>query len=128
MPASPRPGLILQHDHGRAHPLELARHMTGRAGIGIAVIDIDQQPVLGQHLADAPGFGDDVRPGDIAEIGQTVMAGGKTEAGQEQVLREAGGDGCREGVIDTDERRDCRASPQFRTQLSAGVRGGQEPP
>ena len=46
----------------------------------------DEQPVLGKDLPEAPGLRDNVRPGDIAEIGEAVMAGGKAEARQEQVL------------------------------------------
>ena len=47
-----------------------------------------------------------VRPGDEAEIGQTIIAGGEAEAAEEQTVELSTGQRRGKNVVDADHRHD----------------------
>ena len=61
--------------------------MAGHLGIDVAVVDVHQELVLRQDLPDAPRGLHDVAPGDVADVGQAVVAGRESEARVEKILR-----------------------------------------
>ena len=62
MTATPRPGLVFEHNHRHAHTFELTRHIAGGSRIRVTVVDIDEEFVMRKNLANSPCLLNDVRP------------------------------------------------------------------
>jgi hypothetical protein len=119
MTAPPGARLVLQHDHRDPRHLELLHDVASNLHIDVSIVDIHEELVIGQYLANPPRALNDVAPSDVTNVRKAVVARRESEAGVEEVWRVSGGDRRGEGVEEAHEGRNGDACANLLAKLQS---------
>src|SRR5690606_35023319 len=96
--------LVFEHHTEYAHPVERTRDVACDFRIAVAVVDIDEEGCVRQHVPDTLYVGKHVRPRDESDVRESVVTRGEAESAQKQTREAAGGQTGTKQVVNADKR------------------------